>query len=74
MEEHFWILRTIFCRIKDLYYRLLHYSTKMNNYMHKCSKDNNLKCDHSGLREDNLHLSSYCKKKSGHIIKQYLQN
>ena len=30
---------------KDLHYRLLHYSTKTNKYMHKCSRDINPQCD-----------------------------
>ena len=47
---------------KDLHYRLLHYSTKSNNYMHKCSKNINPNCKHCGLTEDNLHLFTKCKR------------
>ena len=46
--------------IKDLHYRLLHYSTKTNMYMHKCSKNNNQNCDYCGHMEDNLHLFIQC--------------
>ena len=48
--------------IKDLHYRLLHYSTKTNMYMHKCSKDNNPNCDYCGHTEDNLHLFIQCTR------------
>ena len=41
---------------KDLHYRLLHYSTKTNNYMRKCWNHNNSNCDHCELTKDNLHL------------------
>ena len=47
---------------KDLHYRLLHYSTKTNHYMHKCSKENNPNCDYCGLPEDNLHLFTKCSR------------
>ena len=44
---------------KELHYRLLHYSTKTNHYMHKCSIENNPNCDYCGLTEDNLHLFTH---------------
>ena len=61
---------------KDLHYRLSHYSTKTNMYMHKCSRDYNPNCEFCGLTEDNLHLFIHCTriKKSGNITKQYLKN
>ena len=46
----------------DLHYRLLHYSTKTNDYIHKCSNNNNPNCDHCGLKEDNLHLFTKCTR------------
>ena len=46
----------------DLHYRLLHYPTKTNYYMHKCSNDNNPNCDHCRLTEDNLHLFTKCSR------------
>ena len=40
----------------DLHYRLLHYSTKTNEYMHKCTQDINPKCNYWQKIENNLHL------------------
>ena len=47
---------------KDIHYRLLHYSTKTNHYMHKYSKENNPNCDYCRLLEDNLHLFTKCSR------------
>ena len=41
--------------IKDLHYRL-HYSTKTNDYMHKCSNDNKPSCDHCRTHRRQLTL------------------
>ena len=49
----------------DLYYRLIHHSTKTNEYMHKCTRDINPKCDHCGYTEENKHLLQNVKE-SGH--------
>ena len=46
--------------IKDLHYRLLHYSTKTNMYIHECPKDINPNCHYWGHTEDNLHLFIQC--------------
>ena len=53
----------------DLHYRLLNYSTKANEYMHKCTKDINLKCNYCQNAENNIHLFTECPriKKSGKI-------
>ena len=48
--------------MKDLHYRLLHYSTKTNDCMHKCSNDNNSNCDHCEITEENLHVFTKCSK------------
>ena len=48
--------------VKDLHCSLLHYSTKTNDYMHKCLKDNNPNCDYCRLTEDNLHLFIKCTR------------
>ena len=50
----------LFCT--DLQYRLLQYSTKTNEYMHKCTKDINPKCDQCGYAEDNIHLFTKCPR------------
>ena len=46
----------------DLHYRILHYSTKTNDYMHRFSKSNSPNCDHCGNIEDNLHLFTKCPR------------
>ena len=48
--------------MKDLHYRLPHYSTKTNKYKHKCSSDINPQCDYCGHTEDNLHLFIQCAR------------
>ena len=50
----------LFC--KDLRYRVLHYSTKTNRYMHKCTRDLNPECDYCRQTEDNIHLFIQCPK------------
>ena len=47
-----------FC--KDLHYRVLHYSTKTNQYMHKCTRNINPECDY--CRQDNIHLFIQCPR------------
>ena len=47
-----------FC--KDLHYRLLHYSTKTNQYMHKCTRNINPECDYCRQIEVNIHLFIQC--------------
>ena len=61
---------------KYLHCRLLHYSTKSNMSMLKCSRDYNTNCQYCRLTEDNLHLFIHCTrmKKCGNITKQYLTN
>ena len=49
-----------FCN--DLHYRLLHYSTKINEYMPKWTRDINPKCDHWGYTEDTIHLFTKCPR------------
>ena len=49
-----------FCN--DLHYRLLHYSTKTKEYMHKCSSDINPKCYHRRYTEGNIHLFTKCPR------------
>ena len=46
----------------DLHYRLLHYSTKTNEYMHKCTQEINPKCNHCQKTETNLHLFTECHR------------
>ena len=46
----------------DLHYKLLHCSTKRNDYRHKCSNVNKPSCDHCGITEDNLHLFEKCSR------------
>lgn len=46
----------------DLHYRLLNYSTKTNEYMHKCTKDINLKCNYCQNAENNIHLFTECPR------------
>ena len=46
----------------DLHYKLLHCSTKRNDYRHKCSSVNKPSCDHCGITEDNLHLFEKCSR------------
>ena len=48
--------------LNDLYYRLLHYSTKTNDYMHKCSNNINPNYDHCGRTEDNIRLLTKCPR------------
>ena len=48
--------------IHDLHDTLLHYFTKTNDYIHKCSKENNPNCEHCGLKEDNLQLFTKCTR------------
>ena len=55
---------------KDLHYRLLHYTTKTNKYMRKCSRDINPQCDYCGQPEDNLYLFIQCTR-IRNIWKQY---
>ena len=45
---------------KDLHYRLLHYSTKTNMYMNKCSKETDPKCNYCKQNEENIHLFIQC--------------
>ena len=40
----------------DLHYKLLHYSTKTNEYMHKCTNDINPHCNCCQQIENNIHL------------------
>lgn len=47
-----------FC--KDLHYRVLHYSTKTNQYMHKCTRNINPECDYCRQIEVNIHLFIQC--------------
>ena len=47
---------------KDLHYRLLHYLTKANKYIHKCSRDIKPQCDYCEHMEDNLHLFIQCTR------------
>ena len=46
----------------DLHYRLLHYSTKTNEYMHQCTQGINLKCNYCQNIENNLHLFTECRR------------
>ena len=46
----------------DLHFRLLHYSTKTNEYMHKCTQYINLKCNYCQNIENNLHLFTQCPR------------
>ena len=48
--------------INDLHYRLLHYSTKTNDYKHECSNNINSNCDHCGRIEVNIHLFTKCPR------------
>ena len=40
----------------DLHYRLLHYSTKTNKYMHNCTNDINPKCNYCQNIENNIYF------------------
>ena len=55
-------IQVLWTGIHKRHYRLLHYSTKTNMYMHKCSKENNPNCDYCGRTEDNLHLFTHCTR------------
>ena len=46
----------------DLHYRLLHYSIKANDYIHKYSNENKPNCDYCRIKEDNLHLLTKCAR------------
>ena len=46
----------------DLHSRLLHYSTKTNEYMHKCTQDINPKCNYCQNIENNLHHFTECQR------------
>ena len=40
----------------DLHFKILHYSTKTNEYMHKCTHEVKRNCDYCKQVEDNIHL------------------
>ena len=46
----------------DLHYKILHYSTKTNEYMHKCTHDIKPNCDYCNRTEDNIHLFTTCPR------------
>ena len=43
-----------FC--KDLHFKILHYSTKTNEYMHKCTHEVKPNCDYCKQVEDNTSI------------------
>ena len=46
----------------DLHFKILHYSTKSNEYMHKCAHDVKPKCDYCKQIENNIHLFATCPR------------
>ena len=46
----------------DLHYKLQHYSTKTNAYMHKCTSDTNPNCNYCNQIENNIHLFTKCPR------------
>ena len=46
----------------DLHYRLPHYLTKTNKYMHKCTKDINPTCNYCQNVENKVHLFTECPR------------
>ena len=46
----------------DLHYKILHYSTKTNEYMHKCTHDIKPNCHYCNRTEDNIHLFTTCPR------------
>ena len=46
----------------DLHCKLLHYSTKTNEYMHKCTNDINPHCNYCQQIENNIHLFIKCPR------------
>ena len=46
----------------DLHHRLLHYSTKTSEYINKCTKDINPKCNYCQNVENNIHLFTECPR------------
>ena len=46
----------------DLHYKILHYSTKTNEYMHKCTYHIKPNCDYCKQIEDNIHLFHKCPR------------
>ena len=49
-----------FC--EDLHFKILHYSTKTNEYMHKCTHDIKPNCDYCKQVESNIHLFPTCPR------------
>ena len=46
----------------DLHYKILHYSTKTNEYMHKCTYHIKPNCDYCKQIEDKIHLFHKCPR------------
>ena len=45
-----------------LHYKMLHYWTKTNEYMHKCTNDINPNCDYCHRIENNIHFFTKCPR------------
>ena len=46
----------------DLHFKILHYSIKTNEYMHKCTHDVKPNCDYCRQIENNIHLFILCPR------------
>ena len=46
----------------DLHFKILHYSIKTNEYMHKCTRDVKPNCDYYRQIENNIHLFITCPR------------